>query len=166
MGHRVPHHASKCCNVHGHEIKVEATVSGPLVSEGTAEPDEGMVLDFGDVKAALQDIEKYLDHRFIMAASDMELATVLDLHIDDSTRFRNEIGWTYFVKGFGWIQEMQSVPTAENLAKLCFDLLSSRLNKSQTIQNPTDPALSWISTVRVESVRFWETPHSVAEYSR
>jgi len=29
-GHRIPHHAGKCCHLHGHRYAIELTVSGPV----------------------------------------------------------------------------------------------------------------------------------------
>ena len=46
-GHRVPHHASKCCNLHGHRYVIEALCNGPLAEAGEQ---TGMVLDFGFLK--------------------------------------------------------------------------------------------------------------------
>ena len=53
MGHRIPNHAGKCRNPHGHHYKLELTVSGPLCTE--TEPQlEGMIVDFGQVRQLLQ----------------------------------------------------------------------------------------------------------------
>ncbi|MFW8587824.1 6-carboxytetrahydropterin synthase [Rhizobium beringeri] len=41
--HRIPHHESKCHNLHGHRYKIAATCVGPLCGDGEQ---TGMVLDF------------------------------------------------------------------------------------------------------------------------
>lgn len=46
----------KCENLHGHNYKVYAHVSGEKLNEG------GMLLDFTYLKAALRDVCKELDH--------------------------------------------------------------------------------------------------------
>lgn len=146
-GHRVPNHRSKCCNVHGHRGKIEVTVQGPLHSSGS---DEDMVVDFGDIKVALeQEIVARLDHKFLMSVDDLALKARLD--IGDTSNNRNSIGRVHYVEGFGTIQEVPGVPTAENLAFICFTLLSKSLNRDGMC---------------VTSVRFWETPTSVAEFKK
>lgn len=45
-GHRVPSHASKCRNPHGHRYRVVAYCVGDVVEDGGS-ADDGMVVDFG-----------------------------------------------------------------------------------------------------------------------
>lgn len=152
-GHRVPHHASKCRNVHGHEALLEVTVRGPLVPEGDKLSNEGMVMDFSAIKKTIEvEIVSKFDHRFIAAESDDGFRTVVGKAVITETLQTNELGRVYNVKDFGWVQEIKGVPTAENLACVCFDLLSARLN-------------SHGAQIRVTKVRFWETPNSYAEYN-
>jgi 6-pyruvoyltetrahydropterin/6-carboxytetrahydropterin synthase len=150
-GHRVPNHTSKCRNAHGHRGKVEVTVEGPLVLEGDGKEDEGMVMDFGEIKRVLQEqVEKRLDHTFIISDHDWEFKAVLFSH-SKVTEHVAGMGDRWYVEGFGWVQEMTGVPTAENLAYLCFCIMQKALNRGG---------------IWVQSVRFWETPTSVAEYSQ
>lgn len=94
-GHRVPDHLSKCRSPHGHRYKVEAEVTGPVLTAG---PENGMVLDFGHLKALLTDIaHDRFDHAFILYAGDTELYDFLT-HTD----FK--------------VAVLSKVPTAENLA--------------------------------------------------
>ncbi|MCQ2572533.1 MAG: 6-carboxytetrahydropterin synthase QueD [Treponema sp.] len=46
----------KCENLHGHNYKVYAHVSGSKLNEG------GMLLDFGMLKSSLRDVCKEMDH--------------------------------------------------------------------------------------------------------
>lgn len=65
MGHRVPNHKSKCKNVHGHRYKAEVTVRGEIIPEEGIS-DEGMVIDFSDVKAIVNSIcDGELDHGYM-----------------------------------------------------------------------------------------------------
>jgi 6-pyruvoyltetrahydropterin/6-carboxytetrahydropterin synthase len=173
-GHRVPNHSSKCRNAHGHRGRIEVTVAGPLILEGESKTDEGMVLDFSAIKEYLEDVKKFFDHRFIISVLDIELVSIFRSFIDQQSSSTNEIGNTYLVNGFGWIQEMSSVPTAENLAFLVYKMLSDRVNKAwvnrvdKNVRTGTyeGKLVDGLGVdIWVESVRFWETPNSVAEYS-
>lgn len=61
--HKLPNHDGKCARLHGHSWL------GTVFLEGNAlEPDgpkAGMVLDYGDVKAALEPIVERLDHNYL-----------------------------------------------------------------------------------------------------
>lgn len=62
--HQLPHHAGKCAGLHGHSYLVQVRAHGP-VDQGSGESSEGMVLDFGELKAAWQELYERLDHRFL-----------------------------------------------------------------------------------------------------
>lgn len=106
-GHRVPLHASKCSNPHGHRYKVVVYVVGELIEEG---PESGMVRDFSVIKHYLTKYvhDKY-DHGFIIHEGDTELIGLF-----------TQMRWKYIVVPF--------YPTAECLAKKIFDDLSGLLN--------------------------------------
>ena len=54
-GHRIPSHKSQCRNLHGHRYAIEITLSGDVIhSEGVS--DDGMVMDFSDVKAIARSV--------------------------------------------------------------------------------------------------------------
>mgnify|MGYP000120863511 CR=1 FL=1 len=59
-GHRLQHHDGKCSRPHGHnyEIRVEVT--------GTVRPEEGWVVDKGDITAVLSE----WDHMFLLERGD------------------------------------------------------------------------------------------------
>ena len=60
--HQLLNHDGLCRNRHGHNYRVIVEVSGEI--KGTdGKPDEGMVQDFGVVKARWKEIEPLLDHR-------------------------------------------------------------------------------------------------------
>ena len=97
-GHRVPLHASKCRNPHGHRYRVRATVEGPLHSEGSS---TGMVMDFGDLKALLTEhVHDRYDHGFIVWEGDDAML--------DGLGGRWTEGWKVILEPWH--------PTAENMA--------------------------------------------------
>lgn len=70
MGHRLPFHEGKCKNLHGHSYKCMIEVTG--------EPDEnGMVLDYYELKKITEPIFEELDHSFIVWNKDKELIDTL-----------------------------------------------------------------------------------------
>lgn len=71
-GHRVPYHASKCKNLHGHRYRIEATVRADmLVPDEEARTDSGMVIDFGMLKTFLmQEVHDPYDHKLILWEKD------------------------------------------------------------------------------------------------
>lgn len=103
-GHRVPNHASKCRNVHGHRYVLHVTVGGELVDVSGAS-DEGMVVDFGELKtrvnAALVD---RWDHGFLVWEHD-PFVFALNAMKDHKTIV------------------MPLIPTVENLAAIAFQML-------------------------------------------
>lgn len=63
--HSLPNHAGKCRGVHGHSYRVVVEISG-TPSRCVGESDEGMVVDFGDVKRVWATCcEPLLDHQFL-----------------------------------------------------------------------------------------------------
>ena len=59
--HRLPHvpDGHKCGRLHGHSYRLEVHVRGDV------DPVSGMVMDFADIKAAFEPIEKQLDHYYL-----------------------------------------------------------------------------------------------------
>lgn len=121
-GHRVPLHASKCHNPHGHRYRVVATVVGELITDG---PESGMVRDFSIVKHYLTTLvhDKY-DHAFIIHEDDEGLIRLFQW---------NE--WKHVIVPF--------YPTAECLAKDIYWDLKEHLNGLLSIavwETPTSVA--------------------------
>lgn len=103
-GHRVPLHASKCRNPHGHRYRVRATIAGEVQADG---PEQGMLKDFSFLKHLLTTlIHDDWDHAFLCAASDPLAGVLRGVDAD----------WRVVV--------LPTVPTAENLAQLVFDRLA------------------------------------------
>ncbi len=69
MGHRVTDHGGKCRNLHGHRYVAEFRLRGPVKDEPGAS-DNGMVLDFGEVKARLAELVDAWDHGLMLWVCD------------------------------------------------------------------------------------------------
>lgn len=69
--HRLPNvpDGHKCGRLHGHSFRIEVHV------EGEVGEDTGWVLDFGDIKAAFQPVEKMLDHNYLNDVAGLENPT-------------------------------------------------------------------------------------------
>ncbi|TPE43280.1 6-pyruvoyl trahydropterin synthase family protein [Pontibacter mangrovi] len=64
--HTLLHYDGPCRRIHGHSYKLEVTIIGtPLVEE--EHPKNGMVMDFGDLKAIVQEhIIQQFDHALVL----------------------------------------------------------------------------------------------------
>ena len=135
-GHRIPNHNSQCKHLHGHRYAIEITLSGDVITtEGVSE--QGMVMDFSDVKRiAKERVVDVWDHAFLVYRGDK---TVLD--------FLNTLPNHKTVV-------LDVIPTAENLAKVAFDLLVDAYRDT------------YGNHLKLERVRLFETPNNWADYSR
>jgi len=110
MGHRVTNHKSKCSSIHGHRYKIEVGVDDKVITtEGAS--DEGMVIDFGDLKEVMvSEIDVKFDHGFAIWEKDSFVKSIIE---DPTTKLT--------ITSF--------VPTAENLAKHWYGLIKPRLSE-------------------------------------
>lgn len=69
--HRLPHvpPGHKCGRLHGHSFRVTVYVNGPL------EPRLEWVIDFADIKTAIQPILERLDHYYLNEIDGLENPT-------------------------------------------------------------------------------------------
>ena len=134
MGHRVLNHRSVCKGLHGHRYKAEICVEGDLVEKKDAS-EEGMVIDFADIKKTAQKfIQEELDHAFMVWEKDIELLEF----------FKNSKGHKPVIVPF--------TPTAENVAAYIFNELKDKFNDV------------FKTGLHLQSVKLWETPSSYALY--
>lgn len=106
-GHMLKDDTSKCYHPHGHEYVLECTLSGDIQQSGAQ---NGMVMNFGTLKAIMMNaIHDLVDHKFIIEFSDPRFR-----------RFVDAVGRT----GMYIVEEP---PTAENLVKLFYGMLSAAM---------------------------------------
>jgi 6-pyruvoyltetrahydropterin/6-carboxytetrahydropterin synthase len=119
-GHRLMNYPGKCRHLHGHNGHAIVSFSAPMLD------DRGMVLDFSEIKQAInQWIDDHLDHRMILQETDPAVPVL------------RELGEPMYL--------MQVNPTAENIAKLIYDVARQK-------------------GFPVVDVRLWETPRCCARY--
>jgi 6-pyruvoyltetrahydropterin/6-carboxytetrahydropterin synthase len=119
-GHRLLNYDGKCRHLHGHNGVAVITIEAPKLDE------RGMVLDFGEIKKVVATwIDEHLDHRMVLRRDDPAVPLL------------QQLGEPVFL--------LEENPTAENLAKLIFDVSAA----------PGFP---------VVEVRLWETPRCFASY--
>jgi 6-pyruvoyltetrahydropterin/6-carboxytetrahydropterin synthase len=134
-GHRIPNHKSVCRGLHGHHGKLVISLEGDVVTKSGVS-DEGMLMDFSEVKnIAMKQIHDRMDHGFIAYEKDEEALQAISRVAGNKT----------VVVPF--------IPTAENLAKWCFELLRPEYRSV------------YGNLLRLQSVEFFETPTSVARYT-
>lgn len=106
-GHRIPDHKSQCRNLHGHRYTLEITLTGQVIElEGNS--DNGMIMDFSDVKAlAKAHLVDLWDHAFIVYEKDTLVREFLASLPDHKTVV------------------IDRIPTVENLARVAFDILKA-----------------------------------------
>lgn len=106
-GHRIPDHKSQCRNLHGHRYVLEITLVGQVIEqEGSS--DNGMIMDFSDVKAiAHQHLVDIWDHAFLVYAKDTPVRDFLNSLPNHKTVV------------------IDRIPTVENLARTAFDILQA-----------------------------------------
>lgn len=124
MAHRLSFHEGKCKNIHGHTYKLQATFEADVLKNGLVE-------DFYNINILLKEITDVVDHSIMLYNGDEANVVLLSI-----------------LKQYGMkIVETEYEPTAENIAKEIFRILSER---------STDRC-------RVTKVRLYETPTSYAE---
>lgn len=151
-GHRVPLHGSKCRSPHGHRYVVKATCTGtPVEDRGE---DEGMVVDFAELKDwLLSEVGIPLDHSFMLYEDDVPMRLGFEAALAAEQRQESAADGTPEGACANWrVVYLPVVPTAENLAKWCFERLEPLVNAH------------WRRNVTLHEVEVWETPTSVARY--
>lgn len=66
MGHRLQCHKGKCYNLHGHSYKILVEFKGGV-------EENGMVMDYFDVKEVVGPIVEELDHSVVICKDDLDL---------------------------------------------------------------------------------------------
>lgn len=136
MGHRITNHNSVCKNLHGHRYKAEICVEGDLVNiKGS--PEEGMVIDFGDIKKIVaKHVLDLLDHGFMVWKKDRVLVKFFEKNPDQK----------HIIVPF--------VTTAENIAAWIFEQVDKHLKDRHK------------TGLKLHSIKLWETPTGAAICTR
>ncbi len=103
--HFLAGYQGKCGNIHGHRWTVKVIAKGEALEENRAQT-RGMLMDFSQLKAALQEMGNAMDHVLILERGTMADDTLGCLKRD----------------GFRMV-EVDFRPTAENLARWFYDRL-------------------------------------------
>lgn len=151
-GHRIPDHASKCKNLHGHRYEIWATCEGKLFEEGEQ---KGMVLDFGFLKNEMvKEIDRWCDHGLILSWTDPYTKRLLsgdEYEMCESWMKRDQCAGINS-KDWGKLYFIGAVPTAENLAYHWYGKLKPRVLE-RTYGKAT-----------LVNVRVFETPNCYSDY--
>lgn len=124
--HFLAGYEGKCSNIHGHRWTVEVVAWGEeLIEEGTK---RGMLIDFGDLKKMVRALADSFDHTLIYERGSLKEKTLDALKEE----------------GFS-LTELPFRPTAENLAKHFYELLSGK-------------------GIEIKSVTVYETPENCVVY--
>ena len=73
MGHRLPLHEGGCRNVHGHSYRMHVSVTGEL-------DENGMVVDYFDLREIVDPLIERIDHAFLCDTSDTDMLAFLEKH--------------------------------------------------------------------------------------
>ena len=132
-GHRIPNHDGQCRHLHGHRYAIEVTLTGEIANH-PGKADDGMVLDFGDIKKLTnQYVVELWDHAFLVAKEDEGLVAFLATLPNHKTVI------------------MEHVPTVENLATAAFAILKPVFNKA------------FEGRLELSCIRLYETPNCWAD---
>lgn len=135
-GHRIPDHRSQCRHLHGHRYVLEVTLGGDVI-DAAGQPNNGMVMDFSEVKAiAMREVVEQWDHAFLVHAGDTRVVEFLASMPGHKTVV------------------LERVPTAENLARIAFEILDGAYRDV------------YGNHLHLEQVRLYETPNCWADCRR
>lgn len=134
----LPGYPGNCSRLHGHSYLLEVTVDGPQEHSG---PFSGMVLDFAILSSVVkEEIISVWDHHFLSARQHEPHAKAL-------------LSFDYKLLNDLVVLDIERT-TAENLARLIFDLVEVGLKKKQ------------VTGVHIKKVTLWETTTGSATYER
>ncbi|MBI2297785.1 MAG: 6-carboxytetrahydropterin synthase [Armatimonadetes bacterium] len=141
-GHMLSKHPERCRFPHGHTRKVE------IVLEARELDENDMVVDFKALKLAVSDFIDRFDHAMCIHVKDPIYA---------------EMVAQYGGEGGRVIPYEVEDPTSEVMARQIFEYVTHRMEGGGTIRNGNGATYHLPATLRVRSVRLWETTSSWAE---
>ncbi len=116
MGHRLTFHKGKCRNIHGHSYKMMIEFTG-------SSDEDGMVLDYYDVKERIQPLVDELDHAFMVKKDDEELLSFLQkfnyLHVivDFESTAENIVGY--------FLNKIKDINLPDNISRIKVRILET-----------------------------------------
>lgn len=132
-GHRLPNHLSQCRNIHGHRYAIEITLTANVIHQDGA-ADDGMVMDFGEIKSIAQEkLVNLWDHAFLVWQGDTIMRDFLAM-----------------IPGHKTVV-LDDVPTAENLATAAYMILEHAYRDR------------YARELTLTRVRLYETPNCWAD---
>jgi 6-pyruvoyltetrahydropterin/6-carboxytetrahydropterin synthase len=137
-GHMLSKHPDKCRFPHGHTRKIEFILEADTLDQ------HEMVCDFKVLKEVMSDFLEAWDHALAMNTNDPMFETLRKAYGDRIIPFEGRD------------------PTTEVMAKAVFDFCRTHL---ASYARKNDSCYPLDASVRLESVKLWETSHSWAEYS-
>lgn len=123
--HFLKGYQGKCSNIHGHRWRVVVEIKARELSNHPQT--RGMVVDFGDLKAALKEICDHLDHCLIYESGSLRPGTLLALEEE----------------GFRLV-ELPFRPTAEHLARHISQLMKAQgyeVDRVEVYETPNNCAV-------------------------
>jgi len=134
MGHRLKNHKSACRGNHGHTYFCEVGLEADHVVQTIGSSDEGMVMDFGDIKTILiEEVYKALDHGTMLQRGDTLIPAMEE---DEATK----------------LVIVDFPPTAENIAKWVWGRIGHIIDDV------------YKTGLKLKFVKIFETPTSSATY--
>ena len=70
-GHRLSKHSGLCKNFHGHNLRIQVTVSSRSLNS------DGMIMDFSELKGMVMEIIDDWDHALFLNVDDKELVDLM-----------------------------------------------------------------------------------------
>jgi len=124
MGHRLSKHKGACKNFHGHNYTVEIGVKTETLNE------DGMVIDFGNLKASVSGFLEGFDHALMINETDTELIEKMKEILPNLKTI-----------------ETPFEPTAENMAKGIYD------NVGPVLKNTWDVDIEYVDVYETDTSR-------------
>lgn len=123
--HFLAGYEGKCGNIHGHRWKVEVEIQAKDLKNGGQQ--DGMVVDFGDLKSDIKAMVDYFDHALIVQTNSLKQQTLACL-TDDGFKIIN----------------VDFRPTAENFAAYFYETIKDKgynVKRTTVFETPTNSAI-------------------------
>ena len=153
-GHRLTNYVGRCAHLHGHSYLWEVTARSSELDY------KNMVMDFKDLKKAMNTVLDPLDHCMVLAPDDP--LWVFDVNIPNGS-LRDVLHPTNDVNAEPRLIKWHDNPTAESFAKWALEKIQQELENLFIANNPTTQGYSM--PYFISSVKVWETATSYAEAS-